>query len=74
MALGSRYPVDITTSDGQVREGGFAQFTDAANQPVSGVSPATLPAVVIASALPTADPHVVGHLWADGGVLTVSAG
>lgn len=24
--------------------------------------------------LPTADPHVAGHLWANSGVVTVSAG
>ncbi|MDA9406513.1 MULTISPECIES: hypothetical protein [unclassified Bradyrhizobium] len=29
---------------------------------------------LIVSALPTADPHVVGALWANSGVLTVSAG
>jgi cytoskeletal protein CcmA (bactofilin family) len=30
--------------------------------------------VVILSGLPTADPAVVGQLWSDLGVLTVSAG
>ena len=29
---------------------------------------------VIFSGLPTADPEVVGQLWDDGGILTVSAG
>ncbi|MGF6433476.1 hypothetical protein [Bradyrhizobium elkanii] len=29
---------------------------------------------VIVTGLPTADPHVVGQLWANSGVLTVSAG
>lgn len=29
---------------------------------------------VIFSGLPTADPHVVGQLWSNSGVLTVSAG
>lgn len=28
----------------------------------------------IATGVPTADPHVVGQVWADAGVLTVSAG
>lgn len=32
------------------------------------------PAVVDASALPAADPHVAGHLWVNAGVLTRSAG
>ena len=34
----------------------------------------TLPAVVNAAALPTANPHVVGQIWSNAGVLTVSAG
>lgn len=29
---------------------------------------------VILTSLPTADPHVVGQLWSNAGVLTVSAG
>jgi len=29
---------------------------------------------VIVSGIPTADPHVVGALWSNSGVLTVSAG
>lgn len=33
----------------------------------------TLGSTVVAS-LPTADPHVVGQLWANAGVVTVSAG
>lgn len=79
MAAGSTYPADITTPDGQVREGGFIQFTLSTNQPATTASPTftgvvTLPAVVVAASLPTADPHVVGHLWADSGVVTVSAG
>lgn len=36
-------------------------------------SGATLPAVTN-SALPAADPHVVGRLWSNSGVVTVSAG
>ncbi len=28
----------------------------------------------IVTAVPTADPHVVGQVWANSGVLTVSAG
>ena len=31
-------------------------------------------ASISATALPTADPHVVGRLWANSGVVTVSAG
>jgi hypothetical protein len=26
------------------------------------------------TAIPTADPHVVGELWANSGILTISAG
>lgn len=37
-------------------------------------SGATLPAVTVASAIPAADPHVAGRVWANSGVLTVSAG
>lgn len=29
---------------------------------------------LIASGLPTADPHVAGQVWSNGGVLTVSVG
>lgn len=41
MAAGSRYPADIVTPDGQVREGGYVQYTDASNQPQSGSNPVT---------------------------------
>lgn len=34
----------------------------------------TLPAVVNAAALPTADPHSTGSVYSNAGVLTVSAG
>ena len=34
----------------------------------------TLPTVINAASLPTADPHAVGHVWSNSGVLTVSAG
>jgi hypothetical protein len=34
----------------------------------------TLPAVVNAASLPTTNPHVVGQLWVNSGVVTVSAG
>jgi hypothetical protein len=34
----------------------------------------TLPAVIVAASLPTADPQIAGHLWSDSGVVTVSAG
>lgn len=37
-------------------------------------SGAILPAVTVGSSLPTADPHVVGRLWANASVVTVSAG
>jgi len=65
----STYAAEVTTTEGVVVEGGKIRFTDPANQPGS-----VMPAVVNAAALPTADPHIVGHLWADTGVLTVSAG
>lgn len=35
---------------------------------------ATLPSVVNAAALPTADPHSTGSLWVNSAVVTVSAG
>lgn len=50
---------------------------DASTWAVFGVvapSGFTLPAVTVASAIPAADPHVVGRVWANSGVLTVSAG
>lgn len=34
----------------------------------------TLPTVVNAASLPTSNPHVVGQVWSNAGVLTVSAG
>lgn len=34
----------------------------------------TWPAVVMAPDLPTADPHIDGSLWSDGGVVTLSVG
>lgn len=35
---------------------------------------ATLPAVLSAANLPSADPHVAGRLWVNSGVVTRSAG
>lgn len=34
----------------------------------------TLPTVLNAASLPTTNPHVVGQIWVNSGVLTVSAG
>jgi hypothetical protein len=39
---------------------------------VAGLS--TLQAKTDAGALPTANPHVVGQVWSNAGILTVSAG
>ena len=76
MALTSDATVENT--DGTIRIDGKILFGTAANQPAPLASPTftgtvTLPATV-ATALPTADPHVAGHLWANSGVVTVSAG
>jgi hypothetical protein len=45
---------------GTLTVGGIAFTTDGTN--------------IIVTGLPTADPHVVGALWANSAVLTVSAG
>jgi len=79
MADGNSYPYRDTDASGQVRQAGTIVFEDAANQPAPLNGAAfggtfVLPAAVDASHLPTADPHVAGRLWADTGVLTVSAG
>ena len=42
--------------------------------PITSITDLTASGVVIFSGLPTADPHVVGQLWSNAGVLTVSAG
>jgi hypothetical protein len=76
MALTSDATVE--NSDGTIRLDGKILFPTAANQPAPLASPVftgtvTLGATVKAS-LPTADPHVAGQLWANAGVVTVSAG
>ena len=40
----------------------------------TSITDLTASGTVIFSGLPTADPHVVGQLWSNSGVLTVSAG
>ena len=40
----------------------------------TSITDLTASGTVILSGLPTADPHVVGQLWSNSGVLTVSAG
>lgn len=74
-----------TTFNGPVRsENGFASIT---KDPVTGAititatfGPSTsitnlaASGVVLMTGLPTVDPEVVGQLWNNGGVVTVSAG
>ena len=79
MADGNSYPYRDQDASGNVRQAGTLVFEDSANQPAPQASPTftgtvTLPAAVVGSALPTADPHVAGQLWANAGVVTVSAG
>jgi hypothetical protein len=68
-----------TTFQGPVRsENGFKDITKAANtgavtENISITHDGTN-SVVIFTDLPTADPEVVGQLWSNSGVLTVSAG
>ena len=68
-----------TTFQGPVRsENGFKDITKAANtgavtENISITHDGTN-SVVIFSDLPTADPEVVGQIWSNSGVLTVSAG
>lgn len=39
-----------------------------------GTGRVVIPSPVSMSAIPTADPHIVSALWANAGILTVSAG
>lgn len=73
------YAAKIESADGTVRIAGEVEFTDPATQPlpqaggtVTGAT--TFSGTLKATALPVADPHVVGELWANAGVVTVSAG
>lgn len=74
-----------TTFSGAVRsENGFqtisknattgAVTTTATFGASTSITDLTASGVVIFSSLPVADPHVAGQLWANSGVLTVSAG
>ena len=57
--------IEVLSADGsRVELQGQLSFTDTLY----------LPAVVDASALPTADPSVAGQVYSDSGVLTISAG
>jgi len=68
-----------TTFQGPVRsENGFKDITVAASTGAEtenfSITYDGTNSVVIFSDLPTADPEVVGQLWNNSGVLTVSAG
>lgn len=68
--MANPYAVKIKDANNVIRLEGVADFYVAGNTPLDP----TLPAVINAAALPTADPHVVGQVWSNAGVLTVSAG
>lgn len=57
-----------------INAGVIYQNTGTIDVPVWTVFGSVLPAVASGAALPTADPQVVGQLWANAGVVTVSAG
>jgi len=68
-----------TTFQGPVRsQNGFKDITVAASTGAEtenfSITYDGTNSVVIFSDLPTADPEVVGQLWSNSGVLTVSAG
>jgi len=68
-----------TTFNGPVRsENGFKEITKNATTGVVteniSITHDGTNSVVIISDLPTADPEVVGQLWSNSGVVTVSAG
>lgn len=72
------FPVNIEDGTGQIRIEGTASF-GGSPAPAATASPTftgtvTLPAVVMAADLPTADPTNAGQLWSNAGVVTVSAG
>jgi hypothetical protein len=48
--------------------------TKTAGLPATSTIVTDIAGVVTFPSLPTADPHVVGQVWANSGVLTVSAG
>lgn len=58
--------------------GGYASLTGAGESSTPGAltqtGPLTVTGTVTFSGLPSADPHVIGELWDNAGVLTVSAG
>ncbi len=68
----------ITTFSGPVKsdngfEGNIAGAVSATTLDATGAVTLDGTSIII-TGLPTADPEVVGQLWNDGGVLTVSAG
>jgi len=64
-----------TTFSGPVTStnGFVGNVTGGVTGPVAATTLSASGAVIL-SGLPTADPHVVGELWNNAGVLTVSAG
>lgn len=65
MADGSTYLCRIVDANNNVHEGNQIVFAASTNQPLGLLNGAVIP---------TADPHVVGAIWANSAVLTVSAG
>lgn len=70
MAIGQlTSPIINWWKEGKAKVNAIAAILDGTNATNTN---ATLAAMV--AGLPTADPHVVGALWKNAGVLTVSAG
>lgn len=64
-------PQGHVTQVGQVTSGSLVVWTGGAT---GQLQDAGTTAVVMLAGLPTSDPHVVGQLWRNLGVVTVSAG
>lgn len=71
-ATGRIFVCTVAGTPGTWVEPASVTFAPLASPTFTGT--ATLPATIIVGAIPTADPHVVGELWGNAGVLTRSAG
>lgn len=64
MSAGTSSPIQVFDANDEETAGNSMSFTGTLK----------LPAILDASALPTADPSVAGQVYSDSGVLTVSSG
>jgi len=66
---------DVIERDGKFYAWDGNAFVDMNSVPQNFTNAVTMTdAVIMMTALPTSDPSVAGQLWADSGVVTISAG